>query len=59
MKRRITLFTYFYSDAISLTDTIFRTIGVSLTRCDEEEWIYNSGCIRIECYDCIYYIYHA
>lgn len=57
MKRKITLFTYFYGDALSITNTLFRAIGVSLTDCDEEEWLYNDGCIRIECYDCIYYIY--
>ena len=58
MKRKITLFTYFYGDAISIANTIFRAIGVSWKDCDEEEWLYDDGYIRVECHDCVYYIYH-
>lgn len=60
MKRTITLFTHFYSDAIYVANTLYKpAIDVSLKICDEKEWLYNDGCIIIECYDCIYYIYHV
>lgn len=59
MKRKITLFAHFYSDAMYVANTLYRpAIDSSLTPCDEEEWLYNDGYIRVECWDCIYYIYH-
>jgi hypothetical protein len=57
MKRKITLFTHFYSDAVSIATALFRTSGVSFLDCNEEEWLYNDGYIRVECYDCVYYVY--
>ena len=58
MKRKVVLFTHFYSDAMYIANTLYRpAIDVSLTRCDEEEWLYNDGEIRVECYDCICHIY--
>ena len=59
MKRKVTLFTHFYGDAIHLANTLYRqpAISASLTRCDEEEWLYNDGEIRVEINDCIYRIY--
>ena len=59
MKRTIALFTHFYSNAVFVANTLFRpVIDVSLICCNEEEWLHNDGEIRIECYDCIYRIYH-
>ena len=58
MKRKITLFTHFYGDAISVANALYRpAIDASLTPCDEEEWLYNDGEIRVECNNCIYRIY--
>lgn len=58
MKRTIALFTHFYSNAIYIANTLYRpAIDVSLTRCNEEEWLHNDGEIRVECNDCIYRIY--
>lgn len=59
MRREITLFTRFYKDAMYIANTLYRPVIEieSLTRCNEEEWMYNDGCIIVECYDCIYYIY--
>lgn len=57
MKRIVPLFTRFYSDAIYLANSLYRpTIDISLLHCSEKEWN-NDGCFRVECYDCIYYIY--
>ena len=58
MKRKIALYTNFYSDAMYIANTLYRpAIDVSFTCCKEETWIYDDGYIRVECYDCIYYIY--
>ena len=58
MKRKVVLYTHFYSDAIYIANTLYRpAIDVSLTRCNEEEWLHNDGEIRVECNDCIYRIY--
>ena len=59
IKRKMLIFVDTYSDGMYLANTLYRpAIDVSLTRCDEEEWLYNDGAIRVECYDCIYYFYH-
>jgi hypothetical protein len=41
-----------------VANTLYKpSIDVSLLYCNEEEWLYNNVGIRVECYDCIYYIY--
>ncbi len=58
MKRKIVLYANFYSDAMFVANTLYRpAIDASFTCCKEETWIYADGYIRVECYDCIYYIY--
>lgn len=62
MKRKITLFTHFYDDAIYVANTLNTLYNPDTdalpTTHYEREWLYNDGCIRVECQDCVYYIYH-
>lgn len=57
MKRKILLYANFYSDACYLANTLYRpAIDVSQTICTQEEWEENDELIRVECWDCVYYI---
>lgn len=57
MKRKIILYANFYSDACYVANTLYRpAIDISQTICTQEDWEKNRELIRVEHYDCIYYI---
>ena len=58
MKRKIVLFTHFYSDAKFVSNTLYRPLLDKYYACKEEDWSCNEEPIIIDRNDdVIYYIY--
>lgn len=57
MKRKIVLYALFYSDAVYLANTLYRpAMDISQDICTQEDWEEKGKVIRVEHYDCVYYI---